>query len=288
MAELSNWLINYPLLTYAGVILFGLLIGSFLNVVIYRLPVMLQREWQQECAVLTNQPVTPQPTFNLSRPRSRCSQCQQQLSALDNIPLLSWCVLRGRCRYCHSAISARYPLIELISGLLSVLALWQFGATPQLLGALLVCWLLLAMTAIDIDHLLLPDILTLSLLWLGLLFNLNAFFMPLFDAVLGAAIGYGILWSLYWLFKLATGKEGMGYGDFKLLAALGAWFGWQSLLPILLIASIAGSLIGLALMASRKLNNERALPFGPALALGGIIYLFWGQQLVDWYWSIAL
>lgn len=288
MAEFGIWLTNYPLLAYAGVILFGLLIGSFLNVVIYRLPVMLQREWQQECAALTNQSLTPQPTFNLSTPRSRCRQCQQQLSAFDNIPLLSWCFLRGRCRYCHTSISARYPLIELVSGLLSALAVWQFGVTPQLLGALLVCWLLLAMTAIDIDHLLLPDVLTLSLLWLGLLFNLNTTFIPLSDAVLGAAIGYGILWSLYWLFKLATGKEGMGYGDFKLLAALGAWFGWQSLLPILLIASISGSLIGLVLMASRQLNNERALPFGPALALGGIIYLFWGQQLVHWYWSIVL
>lgn len=288
MAALSQWLITNEVALYAIVILLGLLVGSFLNVVIYRLPLMLQRDWQQECAELNGVSPPAQPTFNLCTPRSRCPHCQQQLSALDNIPLLSWLSLGGRCRYCKAGVSKRYPLIELSAAILSALAIWRFGASPQLFAALMLSWTLLCMTMIDIDHLLLPDSLTLPLLWLGLLLNVNTLFVSLQDAVLGAAIGYGVLWSLYWLFKLATGKEGMGYGDFKLLAALGAWFGWQSVLPILLLSSVVGSIIGLALMASRRLTADRALPFGPALALAGWVYLIWGQQLTNWYWSVAL
>ena len=288
MAALSHWLTTDSSALYLVVTLLGLLVGSFLNVVIHRLPLMLQRDWQQECAELNGQPPAELPPFNLCTPRSRCPHCQHQLSALDNIPLLSWCWLRGRCRYCQAGISTRYPLVELAAAALAALALWRFGASPQLLAALLFSWMLLCMTLIDIDHLLLPDSLTLPLLWLGLLLNINGLFVPLSSAVLGAAIGYGILWSLFWLFKLATGKEGMGYGDFKLLAAIGAWFGWQALLPVLLLASLVGSVLGLALMASKRLGEDRVLPFGPALALAGWVYLLWGTQLTQLYWGIAL
>ncbi|WP_417614301.1 prepilin peptidase [Oceanisphaera sp.] len=288
MAALSQWLTTNDIALYVIVILLGLLVGSFLNVVIYRLPLMLQREWQNECAELNGSNTPAQPAFNLCTPRSRCPHCQHQLSALDNIPLLSWLYLKGRCRYCQARVSTRYPLIEVTAAILSALALWRFGASPQLFAAIILSWTLLCMTMIDIDHLLLPDNLTLPLLWLGLLLNINTLFVSLQDAVLGAAIGYGVLWSLYWLFKLATGKEGMGYGDFKLLAALGAWFGWQAVLPILLLSSVVGSVIGLSLMASRRLGADRALPFGPALALAGWAYLIWGSQLINWYWSVAL
>lgn len=288
MAALSHWLTTDSSALYLVVTLLGLLVGSFLNVVIHRLPLMLQRDWQQECAELNGQPPAELPPFNLCTPRSRCPHCQHQLSAFDNIPLLSWCWLRGRCRYCRAGISTRYPLVELAAAALAALALWRFGASPQLLAALLFSWMLLCMTLIDIDHLLLPDSLTLPLLWLGLLLNINELFVSLSSAVLGAAIGYGILWSLFWLFKLATGKEGMGYGDFKLLAAIGAWFGWQALLPVLLLASLVGSVLGLALMASKRLGEDRVLPFGPALALAGWVYLLWGTQLTQLYWGIAL
>ncbi|GAA3716513.1 A24 family peptidase [Oceanisphaera sediminis] len=281
-------LLDNTALLYIIIPLLGLLVGSFLNVVIHRLPLMLQRDWQQECAEFNGQPPAELPTFNLCTPRSRCPHCQHQLSALDNIPLLSWCWLRGRCRYCRAGVSKRYPLVELASAALAALALWRFGASPQLLAALLFSWVLLCMTLIDIDHLLLPDNLTLPLLWLGLLLNINDLFVSLSSAVLGAALGYGILWSLFWLFKLATGKEGMGYGDFKLLAAIGAWFGWQALLPVLLLASLVGSVLGLALMASKRLGEDRVLPFGPALALAGWVYLLWGTDVINIYWSLAL
>ncbi|MFD1006989.1 prepilin peptidase [Oceanisphaera ostreae] len=288
MAALSQWLITNEYSWYVIVTLLGLLVGSFLNVVIYRLPVMLKHGWQQECAEFSGQTIPERPKFNLNTPRSRCQSCQHQLSALDNIPLLSWLLLRGHCRYCQASVSKRYPLIELASAILSALAVWRFGASPQLFAALILSWSLLCMTMIDIDHLLLPDNLTLPLMWLGLLLNINTLFIPLQDAVIGAVVGYGVLWSLYWLFKLATGKEGMGYGDFKLLAALGAWFGWQAVLPILLISSLVGTVLGLALMANRRLNSERTLPFGPALALAGWVYLIWGKPLISWYWSVAL
>ncbi|MBM7455454.1 leader peptidase (prepilin peptidase)/N-methyltransferase [Oceanisphaera litoralis] len=288
MAALSHWLTADSSALYIIVTLLGLLVGSFLNVVIHRLPLMLQRGWQQECAEFNGQPPAELPAFNLCTPRSRCPHCRHQLSALDNIPLLSWLWLRGRCRYCRAGVSKRYPLVELASAALAALALWRFGASPQLLAALLFSWALLCMTLIDIDHLLLPDNLTLPLLWLGLLLNIKALFVSLPAAVLGAALGYGILWGLYWLFKLATGKEGMGYGDFKLLAAIGAWFGWQALLPVLLLASLVGSVLGLALMAGKRLGEDRVLPFGPALALAGWLYLLWGEQMMGWYWSMAL
>ncbi|WP_375057194.1 prepilin peptidase [Zobellella sp. DQSA1] len=281
-------LLDNPVLLYSLIMLLGLLVGSFLNVVIHRLPLMLQRDWQRECAELNGRPQPEETSFNLCTPRSRCPHCHHQLGVLDNIPLLSWLWLKGRCRYCSTPIARRYPLVELAAAALAGLALWRFGASPQLLAALLFSWALLCMALIDMEHLLLPDNLTLPLLWLGLLLNINALFVPLSSAVLGAAFGYGMLWSLYWLFKLATGKEGMGYGDFKLLAAIGAWFGWQSLLPVLLLASFTGAALGLGLMALRRLGEDRVLPFGPALALGGWLYLIWGQQAVGMYWRWAL
>ncbi|NHH99815.1 MULTISPECIES: prepilin peptidase [Oceanimonas] len=281
-------LLDNTALLYLVIPLLGLLVGSFLNVVIHRLPLIMQREWQRECAALQDQPVTDEAPFNLCVPRSRCPHCEHTLAASDNIPLLSWLWLKGRCRYCQAPVSRRYPLVELASALLAAITLWRFGAGPQLLAALVFSWMLLCMTLIDLDHLLLPDQLTLPLLWLGLLLNINELFVPLQSAVIGAAAGYGILWSLYWLFRLATGKEGMGYGDFKLLAAIGAWFGWQSLLPVLLLASFTGAALGLGLMALRRLGEDRVLPFGPALALGGWSYLMWGTDVVKLYWRLAL
>lgn len=281
-------LLDHTSLLYIVIPLLGLLVGSFLNVVIHRLPLMMQREWQQECAALNEQPVVEQAPFNLCVPRSRCPHCEHPLAARDNIPLLSWLWLKGRCRYCRAPVAKRYPLVELASALLAGLVLWRFGPGAQLVAALVFSWVLLCMTLIDLDHLLLPDNLTLPLLWLGMLLNVGELFVSLPSAVIGAAAGYGILWSLFWLFKLATGKEGMGYGDFKLLAAIGAWFGWQSLLPVLLLASFTGAVLGLGLMALRRLNEDRVLPFGPALALGGWCYLMWGTEVVDLYWSIAL
>lgn len=288
MTVLSQWLTQDIVSLYIIVTLLGLLVGSFLNVVIYRLPVMLKREWQRDCAQLNGEAEPEQETFNICTPRSRCSHCQHQLGALDNIPLVSWLMLRGRCRYCKAGVSKRYPLVELSTAILSAVAVWRFGASPELMAALLFTWLLICMTMIDVDHLLLPDNLTFPLLWIGLLLNINGLFIPLSDAVIGAVVGYGILWSLFWAFKLLTGKEGMGYGDFKLLAALGAWFGWQAILPTLLISSVIGSIIGLSLMASRRLSSERVLPFGPALAIAGWLYLIWGKPLISWYWSVAL
>ncbi|ART80881.1 prepilin peptidase [Oceanisphaera avium] len=288
MALLYQWLASDMLALYFIIFIISLLVGSFLNVVIYRLPIMLKQQWQQDCVTLHQHPSPSAVTFNLCTPGSRCSHCQHALSALDNIPLLSWLMLKGRCRYCQAPIAKRYPLIELTSAVLAVVLVWRFGASPHLLGALLFTWLLICMTMIDVDHLLLPDSLTLSLLWLGLLINTHDLFISLPSAVLGAAIGYGVLWCLYWAFKLLTGKEGMGYGDFKLLAALGAWFGWQSLLPILLISSMTGAIIGLSLMASKRLTTELTLPFGPALALAGWVYLVWGEALVQRYWSLVL
>ncbi|AEY02830.1 prepilin peptidase [Oceanimonas sp. GK1] len=281
-------LLDNTALLYMVIPLLGLLVGSFLNVVIHRLPLMMQRQWQRECAGLNNQPVADEAPFNLCVPRSRCPHCQHVLTVKDNIPLLSWLWLKGRCRYCRAPIAKRYPLVELASALIAALALWRFGPGPQLLAALVFSWLLLCMTLIDLDHLLLPDDLTLPLLWLGLLLNVGELFVSLPSAVIGAAAGYGVLWSLYWLFKLATGKEGMGYGDFKLLAAIGAWFGWQSLLPVLLLASFTGAALGLGLMALRRLGEDRVLPFGPALALGGWCYLMWGTEVVNLYWRLAL
>lgn len=272
-----------PALFTGLVFLFSLLIGSFLNVVIHRLPKMMEAAWHVQCAELRGEAAAPAPAYNLWTPRSACPHCGHRITALENVPLLSWLWLRGRCSACGTAISARYPLVELLTALLSAVAAWKWGVSVQTLGALLLVWTLVALAFIDFDTTLLPDSLTLPLLWLGLLFNLGGHFASLSDAVIGAMAGYGILWSVYWLFKLATGKEGMGFGDFKLLGALGAWLGWQLLPVTLLLASVVGAAIGIAMIVFVKHDRRVPIPFGPYLAGGGLIALFFGADLTQAY-----
>jgi leader peptidase (prepilin peptidase)/N-methyltransferase len=272
-----------PALFTGLVFLFSLLIGSFLNVVIHRLPKMMEADWHLQCAELRGEPVPEPPRFNLCLPRSACPHCGHQITALENIPLLSWLWLRGRCSACRTPISARYPLVELLTALLSAAVAWKWGVSIQTLGALLLVWTLIALAFIDLDTTLLPDSLTLPLLWLGLLFNLGGHFASLPDAVIGAMAGYGVLWSVYWLFKLATGKDGMGYGDFKLLAAIGAWLGWQMLPVTLLLSSVVGAAIGIAMIVLVKHDRRVPIPFGPYLAGGGLVALFYGADLTQAY-----
>lgn len=268
--------------------LFSLLVGSFLNVLIHRLPIMLERSWQQEYQDYftddgNNSPITSKEPYNLFLPRSACPHCGHQITAAENIPLLSWLFLKGRCSSCRKPISARYPLVELVCALASIAVTWYYPPGWALAGALLLTWILLALTFIDLDKMLLPDQLTLPLLWLGLLLNLSQQFVPLDDAVIGAIAGYMVLWSLYWAFKLLTGKEGMGYGDFKLLAALGAWLGWQSLPLILILSSCVGAILGIALIIMQRQQQSKPMPFGPYLAIAGWIALLWGNQITNWY-----
>lgn len=259
--------------------IFGLLIGSFLNVVIHRLPKMMQRESDNYVAHESGKELPHTDRYNLMVPRSCCPHCGHQISALENIPVVSWLVLRGKCRNCKAPISPRYPIVELVTGLLSALLVWTFGSGLAGMGALLFVYLLIAMTWIDYDTKLLPDDLTLPLLWAGLLINVNGTFVPLQDAVIGAAAGYLVLWSVYWLFKLVTGKEGMGYGDFKLLAALGAWMGWAMLPTIVLLSSVVGAIVGISLIVFAKRGRDNPIPFGPYLAAAGLIALLWGKDL---------
>ncbi|OIQ91900.1 type 4 prepilin-like protein leader peptide-processing enzyme [mine drainage metagenome] len=267
----------------AACLLFGLAIGSFLNVVIHRLPQILEREWRAQCAELAGEPGPVQEPLSLSRPRSRCPKCGHPISAWENIPLLSYLVLRGRCRACRARISPRYPAIEALTALLSAYAGWHFGFTVTAAGALLFVWAMIALTFIDLDTQLLPDDITLPLLWLGLLVNIGGGFTDLESAVIGAICGYLALWTVYWGFKLATGKEGMGYGDFKLLAAIGAWFGWQLLPLTILLSSLVGATVGIALIVLARRGREVPIPFGPYLAIAGLLALFWGQALTHAY-----
>ncbi len=268
---------RWALLTVA--LTFGALIGSFLNVVIYRLPLMMERAWEEEIALAQGGELLPRERFNLVVPRSRCGQCGHVITVLENIPLLSWLVLRGKCSACGTWISARYPLVEVITALLFFACAWAFGPTLQAVAAMTFCAVLVALTGIDLDTQLLPDQLTLPLLWIGLLLNIAGVFARLPDAVVGAAAGYLTLWSVYWIFKLATGREGMGYGDFKLLAALGGWFGWQALPMLLLISSVVGAIVGIAILVVQKKGRHTAIAFGPYLAAAGLITLFFGAQL---------
>ena len=258
----------------------GLCIGSFLNVVIHRLPKMLERGWQAQCAELRGEVPSVEPAYNLVVPRSACPACGKQITALQNIPIVSWIALRGRCAKCNAAISPRYPVVEAMGGLLAACAIWRFGATPQGLAACVLLWSLLALTMIDFDTQLLPDGITLPLLWAGLILNLWGVFTSLPDAVIGAIAGYLSLWTIYWLFKLIRGKEGMGYGDFKLLAALGAWLGWQVLPVIVLLSSVVGAIIGIALIVFKGRDHNVPLAFGPYLAIAGALALFFGPVLV--------
>ncbi len=258
----------------------GLCVGSFLNVVIHRLPKMLEREWAANCADLRGEEPAPAEPYNLWRPRSACPACGHAIGALENVPVVSWLALRGRCSACKAPISSRYPLVEIAGGALAALAIWHFGPNAKGVAAAILLWTLLALALIDADTKLLPDDLTLPLLWAGLVANLQGLFVPLAEAVIGAIAGYLVLWTVYWLFKLIRGKEGMGYGDFKLLAALGAWLGWKMLPPIILLSSVAGAVIGIVLIVFRGRDSQLTLPFGPYLAAGGAIALFAGPALL--------
>ncbi|WP_210398184.1 prepilin peptidase [Motiliproteus sediminis] len=280
---------NYPGLVLALALVFGLLVGSFLNVVIHRLPLMMQREWQSECRALLeldNGEQTASEPFNLAVPRSRCPHCGHRITALENIPVFSYLALRGKCSECQAPISIRYPLVELATGLLSALVVYQFGASLQSALLLPLIWGLIALTMIDFDHQLLPDSITLPLLWLGLVANAFGLFTDLHSALWGAVAGYMSLWSVYWLFKLVTGKEGMGYGDFKLLAALGAWMGWQMLPLIIILSSLVGAVLGIGLTLIRGRDSASPMPFGPFLAIAGLVALLWGPLLVERYFQL--
>ncbi len=259
--------------------LFGLLVGSFLNVVIHRIPKMMQRESDNYVAQESGKEPPHTDRYNLMVPRSSCPHCGHGITALENIPVISWLALRGKCRKCKAPISARYPTVELLTGILAGVLVWTFGSGLAGLATLLFLFLLVAMTFIDIDTQLLPDDLTYPLLWAGLLVNLHGTFVPLQDAVVGAAAGYLVLWSVYWLFKLVTGKEGMGYGDFKLLAALGAWLGWQMLPTIILLSSVVGAIVGISLIVFAKRGRDKPIPFGPYLAAAGLIALLYGSAI---------
>jgi leader peptidase (prepilin peptidase)/N-methyltransferase len=266
-----------PLLLAAGAALLGLIVGSFLNVVIHRLPRMLEAEWQAQCEELAGRDPAPRPAYNLLVPRSHCPACRTPIRLPHLLPLIGWLLARGRCAACGVAIPTRYPLVEGLTALLLALAALRFGAGWTLAAAMSVIAVLVALTFIDFDTQLLPDQLTIPLMWAGLAASLPAGRAP--EALVGAIAGYLSLWSVYWAFKLATGKEGMGYGDFKLLAALGAWLGWQALVPIVLIASVAGAVVGLALMA-RGNGRDTPIAFGPWLAIAGWAVMMWGDALL--------
>jgi len=279
------------------VALFSLAVGSFLNVVIHRLPLMMQREWREQCTEFLSPDsetestiatkVEKQEKYNLVVPRSACPKCGHQITAMENIPVLSYLWLKGRCAECQTPISKRYPIIEIMTALLSVLVAWQFGFSWQCLAALFLTWALIALSVIDFDHKLLPDDITLPFLWIGIVLNLFGLFTESSSSIIGAIAGYLSLWSVYWAFKLLTGKEGMGYGDFKLLSMLGAWMGWQALPGIVLLSSFVGAVIGIGLIVFRGRDKNIPIPFGPYLAIAGWIYLLWGNDITQMYFSIA-
>ena len=284
-------------LTTIGLV--SLCVGSFLNVVIYRLPLMMQREWHGECRLLleselksnkanTNEPFSSglNSTFNLVKPNSTCPKCKTAIKAWQNIPVVSWLFLKGKCASCSNPISARYPIVEAITALLSLVVAYKLGATEQALLYIAITWALVVLTFIDIDHMLLPDQITLPLVWLALIAAVLGYTVTPTDAIIGAACGYLSLWSVFWLFKLLTGKEGMGYGDFKLLAVFGALLGWQSLLTIILLSSVVGAIIGIALLTIQGKDKATPIPFGPYLAIAGWITMLWGEQLQASYFNL--
>jgi leader peptidase (prepilin peptidase)/N-methyltransferase len=279
-----GWLAQPAVLPWlAG--LFGLFIGSFLTVVIHRLPKMLEREWRAECAALAGSALPEEPPFNLAVPRSRCPGCGHVIAPHENIPLLSWALLRGKCSGCGARISAKYPLVELLAGLAAGYAAWRFGASLAALGAALFVWFSIALAFIDQETGLLPDDLTLPLVWIGLLLNWQHAFVSLPEALLGAVAGYLSLWAVYWAFKLATGKEGMGYGDFKMNAAVGAFLGWKMLPLVILLSSFVGVIFGGLQMALARGRWEAGFRFhfGPYIAIAGIVALYWGGPILHWY-----
>jgi leader peptidase (prepilin peptidase)/N-methyltransferase len=279
-----GWLVQPAVFPWTALV-FGLCVGSFLNVLIHRLPRMMELEWREECAALAGQPLAGQAPFNLLVPRSRCGSCGRRISALENIPLASFVFLRGRCRGCKAAIGLKYPIVELLAGVGGAYCAWRFGPSLAALGAALFVWVTIALAFIDQETGLLPDSLTLMLLWAGLLINLPGTFAGLPDAVVGAAAGYVSLWLVFWGFKLLTGKEGMGYGDFKMNAAVGAFVGWKLLPLVILLSSLVGLVFGALQMfaARRKWEAGFRFHFGPYLAIAGIIALFWGEPMLGWY-----
>ncbi len=278
-----------PLLFLLVITIIGLSVGSFLNVVIYRLPVMLEQDWKQQCQELMDLPADKAVAkpFNLSHPRSRCPECGHKITLLENIPVISYLFLRGRCSACGTGISLRYPIIELVTGLLSVVIAWHFGFSWQTAAALPLTWALIALSMIDYDHKLLPDNIVLPFVWLGLVINLQGVFTDIPSAVIGAVAGYMSLWSIFQLFRLITGKEGMGYGDFKLLAMLGAWLGWQYLIQIVLLSSLVGAIVGISLVMVLGRDRTIPIPFGPYLATAGLISLLWGKEINHLYLQYA-
>ena len=278
---------------FAVTFIFSLMVGSFLNVVIFRFPKMLEQGWKRECReFLADELKEPernidneQNSITLSKPSSTCPSCQHKIRFYENIPVISWLFLRGKCSKCQNKISIRYPLVELSTAVLSVVIAANFGVTITTLGLLVLTWGLVCLTLIDLDHMLLPDQFTLPLIWLGLVININGAIVPLSDAVIGAIVGYMSLFSIFWLFKLITGKEGMGHGDFKLVAVFGAWIGWQLLPLLILMASAVGAIIGISMMVFKNHQREQAIPFGPYLAIAGWITLLWGEGIWAWYLS---
>lgn len=274
-----------PLLFVISAGVFGLMVGSFLNVVIHRLPLMMEREWRSECAMLLGSSATEESLekFNLMTPRSRCPACAHEISALENIPVLSYLILGGKCQGCRARISARYPLIEIISAIAAVVVAFHFGVSVAAGCAFVLSWALISLAAIDIDTQLLPDSITLPMLWAGIVANYFNVFVSLDEAVLGAIFGYLSLWAVFWMFKLATGKDGMGYGDFKLLAVLGAWLGWQILPVVIVLSSVVGACVGIGLMVFSSHDKSKPIPFGPYMAVAGWIALLWGDEIMSRY-----
>jgi len=291
MTDLFNLLQSSPFAFITAAVIVGLLVGSFLNVVIYRLPRMMQRDWNEQAATLLDDAALADcaeklrnsndvpANFNLVVPRSACPKCGHQIHALQNVPVISYLALRGKCANCQTPISARYPIIEALSGIVAGYIAWHFGFGLAAVAALVFAWSLIALTMIDFDTQLLPDSITLPLLWLGLLLNISGTFNSLPSAVIGAAAGYLSLWSVYWIFKLVTGKEGMGFGDFKLLAAIGAWLGWQFLPLVILLSSMVGAVVGISLIVFLRRGRHVPIPFGPYLAAAGFIAMLWGNEL---------
>lgn len=280
---------NTPVFFISFCFIVGLMAGSFLNVVIHRLPRMLDREWRQQCAGSVGETVdvSLQP-FNLVLPRSACPHCGHKITALENIPVAGYVVLGGRCSQCRASISVRYPAVEVLTGFISGFAAWHFGYGPAAFAAMAFIWALIALAFIDMETQLLPNDITFPMLWGGLLVNLSDGFTDIRSAIIGAVAGYLILWSVYWCFKLVTGKEGMGYGDFKLLAVIGAWLGWQMLPLVILFSSVAGSMAGVGLIIMANHGRHIPVPFGPYLAGGGLIALFWGNQINRVYFDLLL
>ena len=273
----------FPALFVTAVTVMSLAIGSFLNVVIHRLPKMLERQWRDELSELNGQEIAAGPRYNLMVPRSACPACGHAIGALENVPLISYLALRGKCAGCKARISPRYPLVEALTGVLSGYIAWRYGFTWQTLALLVFVWSMIALAFIDLDTFYLPDDITLPLVWAGLLANMGGLLVDLQSAVIGAIAGYLALWIVFWGYKVATGKDGMGYGDFKLLAAIGAWLGWKMLPVVILLSSLVGAIVGISLIVFARHGRNVPIPFGPYLVLGGLIALFWGDQLLHYY-----